>query len=227
MAKKYETTTNVVTLTGTLTTDAEYSYTSYDEKFYTAYVTIHRTGSENTDVIPVTISEKLINVADLICGTKVSIFGQFRSFNKVDEETQKRHLILSVFCKDISIVDDEVEDVNDITICGYICKSPNFRRTPKGRDITDLLIAVNRSYNRTDYIPCIAWGRNAKFTSGMEVGTKLDLVGRIQSRIYSKRTGEDTYEQKTVYEVSLANVTIIIDPEDFDNDETVVDTDEM
>lgn len=228
MAKKYEITTNVVTLTGTLVADAEYSYTSYDEKFYTAEVEVHRTGSENSDIIPVTISEKLINMADLVTGIKVTISGQFRSFNKIDEETQRRHLLLSVFCKDINIVADNVEDSNNIAICGYICKAPNFRKTPKGRDITDLLVAVNRSYGRTDYIPCIAWGRNAKFTSGMEVSTKLDLTGRIQSRVYSKKTGEDTYEQKTVYEVSLATVSIVVDPEDFNNEEeTVVNTDEM
>lgn len=223
MAKKYETTTNVVTMTGTLFEDAAYAYTSYDEKFYTATLQVKRAGSDNSDYLPITVSEKLIDVTALTAGTTVTITGQFRSFNKIDEETQRRHLILSVFCRDIVIADDDAVHVNSITFSGYICKEPKFRKTPKGREITDLLVAVNRSYGRTDYIPCIAWGRNAKFASGMEVGTHLDLAGRIQSREYSKKVDEDTYVKKTVYEVSLGTVSIVVDPEDFADEEISYD----
>lgn len=219
MTKKYvANTNNTVTITGTLI-NVEYSYTSYDEKFYSANVEVKRAGSENVDTIPVSISEKIVKIEDLVPGIKVTVTGQFRSFNKIDEETQRRHLILSVFCKDIVIESDDAVDSNEITLCGYICKLPNFRRTPMGREITDLLVAVNRSYGKTDYIPCIAWGRNAKFTYSMELGTKIDLVGRIQSRIYSKKVDEDTYESKTVYEVSLRSVAVVIDPEDFSETE--------
>lgn len=221
MAKKYETTTNIVTLTGTLFEDAAYAYTSYDEKFYTAIIQVKRAGSENSDYLPITVSEKLINTSALVAGTTVSITGQFRSFNKIDEETQRRHLILSVFCRDIVIVEDDAAHVNNFAFSGYICKEPKFRKTPKGREITDVLVAVNRSYGRTDYIPCIAWGRNAKFVSGMVTGDHLELTGRIQSREYSKKVDEDTYVKKTVYEVSLASVSIIADPEDFDTEEEV------
>lgn len=223
MTKKYETTTNIVTLTGTLFDDAVYAYTSYDEKFYTANIQVKRAGSENSDYLPITVSEKLIDVSSLTAGVTVTITGQFRSFNKIDEETQRRHLILSVFCRDIIIMDDDTDHTNNITFSGYICKAPNFRKTPKGRDITDILVAVNRSYGRTDYIPCIAWGRNAKFTSGMEVGTHLNLTGRIQSRVYSKKIDEDTYVKKTVYEVSLSSVSIIVDPEDFDAMDDIIE----
>lgn len=213
MSKKYDTTSNVVNVTGTLVKELEFSHTLFGENFYFGLINIGRLGSENSDTLPITVSEKLIDVKGTEPGTKLYINGQFRSFNKVDEANNKRHLILAIFCKDIQIVSGDTDDNNSIELSGYICKNPIFRKTPKGREITDLLVAVNRSYGRTDYIPCIAWGRNAKFTAGMEIGTHLSLSGRIQSRVYYKKTEGDTYQEKTVYEVSLSGVSIIVDPE--------------
>lgn len=206
MVKKYEIGVNEVKLTGVIE-EVEYAYTSFDEKFYNGKVMVKRDSSDARDYIPVTISGKLIDCDSLEAGTVVTITGQFRSFNKIDQETQKRHLLLSVFCKNIEIVDpDDSCYENEIELKGYLCKNATFRKTPKGREIADMLLAVNRAYGKSDYIPTIAWGRNARYASNMEVGTLVKVIGRIQSRTYLKKISETETEERTVYEVSAAKL---------------------
>lgn len=212
MSKRYATETNSVKLTGIIDSAPTYSHTVFDEEFYNAFISIGRDRSENKDLVPITVSEKLINCKELEAGTTVTITGQFRSFNKFDKESGKRHLILSVFCKDIEVVDPaEVEYENEIDLTGYICKDPTFRKTPKGREISDILLAVNRAYGKADYIPCIAWGRNARYANNMEVGTHVSIHGRIQSRTYSKKIAENEFEERVVYEVSIATIKPIVE----------------
>lgn len=207
MSKKYNVEMNEVKITGLVEKDAEYAYTSYDEKFYKLEVSVRRDNPGNRDIIPVTVSEKLIDPAELTAGSCVHIEGQFRSFNALDEKTQKRRLVLSVFVKEISIVDPtEAEYQNSIVITGYICKDVIYRQTPKGREIGDLLVAVNRAYGKTDYIPSIAWGRNARFAKSMELGTHVAINGRIQSRTYNKKIDENTIEERVAYEVSISKL---------------------
>lgn len=210
MRKKTAAEMNEVKITGLLEKDAEYAYTSYDEKFYSLEVTVKRDNPNNKDIIPVTVSEKLIDCSQLVAGTCVHIEGQFRSFNKVIEETQKRQLVLSVFTKEIEIVDPtEAEYQNAITMTGFICKDIIYRQTPLGREIGDMLVAVNRAYGKTDYIPCIAWGRNARFSASMKVGAHIAITGRIQSREYKKKLSEDTFEMRTAYEVSISKLNYV------------------
>lgn len=224
MSKRYETETNLVKLTGIIDSTPTFSHSVYGEDFYSAFVSIGRDRSENKDLIPVTISEKLIDCKELAAGTTVTILGQFRSFNKFDKETEKRHLILSVFCKEIEVVDPaEVEYENEIDLTGYICKAASFRKTPKGREISDILLAVNRAYGKADYIPCIAWGRNARYASNMEVGTHVSIHGRIQSRTYSKKIGENEFEERVVYEVSISTIKPIVDEPKEVEEEVVLD----
>lgn len=119
--------------------------------------------------------------------------------------------ILSVFVCDIEAIDskDANIDKNCITINGYVCKEPNYRKTPLGREITDMLIAVNRDYGKSDYIPCIAWGRNARFAGGFKIGTRVKLIGRIQSREYDKKISDTEFEKKVAYEVSVSKCDVI------------------
>lgn len=220
--KKYEVNINEVKITGIIEEAPVYSHTVFGEDFYTAVVMVKRDNSDARDMIPVVISDKLINCKELDGGTVVTITGQFRSFNKIDPESERRHLILSVFCKDITIMDPENSYYeNSIKLSGYICKKPIFRKTPMEREISDVMLAVNRAYGKSDYIPCIAWGRNAKFTSNMKIGTYISLSGRIQSRTYNKKVatedGSFETEERTVYEVSIFNVNIV------DKDEKVSD----
>ena len=162
--------------------------------------------SQQTDILPVTISERLLSCHDASVGATLSIIGQFRSYNKLEQERSR--LMLTVFARDISESDDE-PNPNVIELEGYICKPPLYRTTPFKREICDILLAVNRAYNKSDYIPCIAWGRNARYVNGLSVGDRIAVQGRIQSREYQK-TGEDGSQiTKTAYEVSISRVTSV------------------
>ena len=159
-----------------------------------------------------TISERLLANFDLTEGRKVVIEGQFRSYNSYENE--KNRLILTVFAKDImEYKNDEEEEKsqvsNEVVLNGYICKKPIYRQTPFGREISDILLAVNRAYNKSDYIPCIAWGRNARFCQNLEVGTEVKIVGRVQSRTYEKKFEDGTVEERVAYEVSVGSLEII------------------
>ena len=203
---------NIAHLTGTVTEEPKLSHVILGEGFYDLKLNVPRL-SEQYDVIPVTISERLLN--DIRIGDTLSLDGQFRSYNKLEEGKSK--LILTFFAKEI--VDfDETENTNTINITGYICKEPIYRTTPFGREICDVLIAVNRAYNKSDYIPCIAWGRNARFVRDLNIGDKISLMGRIQSRNYQKKVSEDHVEDKVAYEISISSISL---SQDLDEVETI------
>lgn len=181
------------------------------ESFYSFIIGTQR-NSGVYDYIPVTVSERLINTAQGITGGRVTVEGQFRSYN-VHSETGN-HLKLYVFAQEFSSAENE--DENSISLDGYICKEPKFRRTPLGREIADVLLAINRPYEKSDYIPCICWGRNARFISESEVGTRLQACGRIQSREYIKTFDDETQVRRTAYEVSIGTMEVITEEENKD-----------
>ena len=196
---------NQVVIMGTIVSEFKYSHEIFGEGFYMVDVRVERL-SESVDVIPVMVSERLIDVTMDLKGYYVAINGQFRSYNRHEE--RKNKLVLSVFAREIEFV-DEIEEsakTNQIFLDGYICKEPIYRKTPLGREIADLLIAVNRPYGKSDYIPCIAWGRNARFSAGFEVGAHIQVYGRIQSREYTKKINEDECEKRVAYEVSVSKI---------------------
>ena len=199
---------NTVEVAGEVVTEPIYSHEAFGEQFYIFNISVKRL-SGMLDTIPVTISERAINISEIRVGKRFKIYGQFRSFNKHMEH--ERRLILSVFARDIMELDDNQLDVNEnyIYLDGYICKEPIYRKTPRGREIADMLIAVNRSYGKSDYIPCIAWGRNARYASGLDVGTHIKVCGRIQSREYTKRISETESEQRMAYEVSVSSIELV------------------
>ena len=179
------------------------------EKFFEGKILTQRL-SETNDILPFTISEKLIKAFNikLECGSEVNFGGELRSYNKVIDG--KSRLILSFFVKEILPIDDFVVNTNELSLTGFICKTPVFRTTPFNRQICDILLAVNRpNFNKSDYIPCILWGRNAKFIQGQKVGTKLNLLGRIQSRNYRKEINDGVFEERTAYEVSCQRISVV------------------
>ncbi len=176
------------------------------EGFYTAQVTVDRL-SEVTDTIPIMVSERLIDVTQDYIGKYVEIRGQFRSYNQYNEEHNR--LILHVFATKMEILEEEDYPINKIYLDGYICKPTVYRKTPLGREISDVLLAVNRSYHKSDYIPCICWGRNARYASSLEVSSHLQMEGRIQRREYSKRISETETESRTAYEVSVGSMKLL------------------
>lgn len=193
---------NYVLLKGKIKELPTYSHTVMGEGFFEMYVEVERL-SEEVDVLPVTISERLIG--DFKIGDEIGISGQFRSYNKLDDGKSK--LMLTIFVKEI-VEPSEMNEINQICLIGYICKEPIYRTTPFGREICDMLLAVNRAYNKSDYLPCIAWGRNARFVRDLSVGEKLEVQGRIQSRKYQKHLPDGSTETRTAYEISLASVIL-------------------
>ena len=196
---------NQVSIVGEIISDFQYSHEVYGEGFYMVEVAVSRL-SNFSDYIPLMISERLIDTSQSYIGQKVYVTGQFRSYNRHEE--LKNRLILSVFVREIEFIEEETEEMksNQILLDGYICKDPIYRKTPLGREIADLLVAVNRSYGKSDYIPCICWGRNARFAARFEVGVHVQIWGRIQSREYVKRLNEDEVEKRTAYEVSVSKI---------------------
>lgn len=197
---------NKVIISGTVASVPEFSHEVYEESFYTFMLDTPRL-SETRDVIRITISEKFLAGDGLQIGDKVKISGQFRSYNNFSNVGNR--LILTVFVKDIQKYEYEEENLNSIYLNGYICKQPVYRTTPFGREIADILLAVNRSYNKSDYIPCIAWGRNAKYADSFNVGDNVIIKGRIQSREYQKKISDTETESKTAYEVSVAKLEAV------------------
>ena len=231
---------NYLTLVGKVASDKKFSHEIYGERFYSFDLCIPRL-SGSADIIPVTASERLFTDEMLQDGTKLLIKGQFRSYN-----SERKKLILTVFAKDIEEVKEDEEVVetenveetenvdseearkeafkkdyitNEVVLIGYICKKPVYRQTPFGREIADLLLAVNRAYNKSDYIPSIAWGRNARFCQNLEVGTEVKIVGRVQSRNYEKKLEDGTVLKKVAYEVSIGSLEVVKESEN-NNDET-------
>lgn len=204
---------NQVTVMGTIVSDFTYSHEIFGEKFYTMDVAVERL-SGTMDNIPVVISERLIDVEQDYKGYLISVNGQFRSYNRHEEI--KTRLILSVFAREVEFVEalDIGSQSNLIYLDGYICKEPIYRKTPLGREIADLLVAVNRPYGKSDYIPCICWGRNARFASDLKQGNRISVQGRIQSREYTKRIDEETTEKRMAYEVSVSTIKFTEDSSD-------------
>jgi len=197
---------NKVTISGTVATQPEFSHEVYEEMFYTFMLDTPRL-SENCDTIKITVSEKFLSGEGINVGDKLKIDGQFRSYNNFTNVGNR--LVLTVFVKNIERLDpfrEDEENINSIYLNGYICKQPVYRTTPFGREIADILLAVNRSYNKSDYIPCIAWGRNAKYAEALKIGDNVVVKGRIQSREYQKKISETEVENKTAFEVSLARL---------------------
>ena len=199
---------NNVELVGEIVSDFSFSHESFGEAFYFVDVAVKRL-SETFDYLPLLISEHLIDVNSDCIGKAIHVNGQFRSFNLHEEK--KNRLILSVFVRELKLLDEIDEDMktNQIFLDGYICKDPIYRKTPLGREIADLLLAVNRSYGKTDYIPCIVWGRNARFVSRLEVGGHIQIFGRIQSREYTKKISETETEKHIAYEVSASRIEVL------------------
>lgn len=200
---------NTIEVLGKVVSTPVLSHTVYKEKFYVLDLEVDRL-SESVDVLPVLISEKLM--ADVAVGTYVKITGQMRTYNKMENKSRK--LLIYIFTRDIDVVTEEyVKNYklpnNDVTLVGFVCKEPVYRTTPFGRVIADLLIAVNRSYSNSDYIPCIAWGRNAKYAKTFEVGQKVEIKGRFQSRDYTKKDADGNVTTKKAYELSILNITAL------------------
>lgn len=199
---------NMVTISGKIISEAEFSHEVYGEGFYSFILEVPRL-SDSTDRISITISERLTSRDNLEIGKYAEIEGQFRSYNNYNNNDGNK-LILTVFAREINFLEDEkkIKNPNQIYLNGFICKSPIYRTTPFGREITDILLAVNRPYNKSDYIPCIAWGRNARFSSKLEVGQNIKIWGRIQSRDYQKKLETGETVTKTAYEVSISKMEI-------------------
>ena len=201
---------NQVTIMGEIASPFLFSHEVYGEGFYMVDVHVKRL-SNSEDNIPLMISERLIDVTQDYTGEFIMVSGQFRSYNRHDE--QKNRLVLSVFVREVSFIDEELDGAktNNIFLDGYICKLPVYRKTPLGREIADLLLAVNRPYGKSDYIPCICWGRNARFASGFGVGEHVQIIGRIQSREYIKKLSETETEKRVAYEVSVSKLECLED----------------
>ena len=199
---------NQVTMIGEIVSEFEFIHEVYVEGFYLVDISVSRL-SDSVDYIPLMVSERLVDVTQSYIGETISVSGQFRSYNRHEEK--KNRLILSVFVRELEFVDEIEDDIksNQIYLDGYICKEPIYRKTPLGREIADLLVAVNRSYGKSDYIPCICWGRNARYASSFEVGSHVEVYGRIQSREYIKKIGEEQTEKRVAYEVSVNKIEFL------------------
>ena len=196
---------NRVTVIGTIVSDFTFSHAVFGEGFYLVDLSVNRL-SEQADVIPLMVSERLMDVTRDYRGCTIEADGQFRSYNR--HEGVKNRLVLSVFVREVQFLEEftDYTKTNQIFLDGYICKEPIYRKTPLGREIADLLVAGNRPYGKSDYIPCIAWGRNARFASGFSVGTRIQIWGRVQSREYTKKLSETECEKRTAYEVSVSKL---------------------
>ncbi|HJD28030.1 MAG TPA: single-stranded DNA-binding protein [Candidatus Blautia avicola] len=196
---------NQVSIIGKVASSFTFSHQVFGEGFYLVDILVKRL-SDSEDRIPLMVSERLVDVSQDYEGEYIMVQGQFRSYNRHEEK--KNRLVLSVFVRELSFVEEADDSIktNQIFLDGYICKPPVYRKTPLGREIADLLLAVNRPYGKSDYIPCICWGRNARYASAFEVGGHVLLWGRIQSREYIKKLGENETEKRTAYEVSVSKL---------------------
>ena len=199
---------NQVTVMGEIVSNFTYSHEIFGEGFYMVDVKVQRL-SESFDIIPVMVSERLIDVHGDYKGMMICVNGQFRSYNRHEE--RRNRLVLSVFAREVEFIDslEESAKSNMIFLDGYICKEPIYRKTPRGREIADLLLAVNRPYGKSDYIPCICWGRNARYASTFKVGERCSIWGRIQSREYMKKLDEENVERRVAFEVSVSKLELV------------------
>ena len=196
---------NKVTVIGQVISPFTYSHEVFGEGFYMVDLAVNRL-SDQEDIIPLMVSERLIDVNQDYRGRTMEATGQFRSYNR--HEGSKNRLVLSVFVRELCFLEEftDYTKTNQIFLDGYICKEPIYRKAPLGREIADLLIAVNRPYGKSDYIPCIAWGRNARYASAFQVGSRIRIWGRVQSREYTKKLSELESEKRIAYEVSVSKL---------------------
>ena len=204
---------NQVTIMGQVVTGFKFSHKVFGEGFYIMEVMV-KWLSNTFDRIPLMVSERLIDVTQDYVGEYIMATGQFRSYNRNEEH--KKRLVLSVFVREISFIEEKPDDskANNILLDGYVCKEPIYRKTPMGREIADLLMAVNRPYGKSDYIPCICWGRNARYISNFGIGEHVQISGRIQSREYKKKISDTEMELRTAYEVSVSKLEVMEDEDD-------------
>ena len=204
---------NQVTIMGQVVTGFKFSHKVFGEGFYIMEVMV-KWLSNTFDRIPLMVSERLIDVTQDYVGEYIMATGQFRSYNRNEEH--KKRLVLSVFVREISFMEEKPDDskANNILLDGYVCKEPIYRKTPMGREIADLLLAVNRPYGKSDYIPCICWGRNARYISNFGIGEHVQISGRIQSREYKKKISDTEIELRTAYEVSVSKLEVMEDEDD-------------
>lgn len=200
-------TNNKVYMIGKITKKPVFSHEAYSEGFYIFYIEAQRK-SGNVDTLPVVVSERLVDINRLDVDRTVVINGQIRSYNQHIDGTHS-HLILSIFAREIDILEDveiPLDTNNSIEIVGHLCKAPTYRTTPQGREVCDIMMAVNRAYGKSDYIPCIVWGRNARFAGRLEAGEHIQIQGRFQSREYAKKISDNEVETRTAYEVSVSKI---------------------
>lgn len=210
----YNNNTNLVSAAGQVTMDPVFSHTVFGENFYLLGLKVFRQ-SGAFDMLPLMVSERLLDMDKSYLARHLHVKGQFRSFNQQGQD--KRHLLLSLFVRDLCFVDESTDcGLNSIILEGFLCRKPIFRVTPKGREITDFMIAVNRSFGQSDYIPCICWGRTARYLNKMDVGCRLHVEGRIQSRNYLKRMESGKLLKKTAYEISVMTLSLLKDEEKMD-----------
>lgn len=217
---------NQVSIMGKIDTGFTFSHQVFGEGFYTMELLVKRL-SDSEDRIPVMVSERLVDVTQDYIGEYIEIHGQFRSYNRHEEKHNR--LVLSVFARELKFVEEEDDSipVNQIFLDGYICKPPVYRKTPLGREIADLLLAVNRPYGKSDYIPCICWGRNARYADSFGVGEHVQLWGRIQSREYQKQVDNDEYETRVAYEISVSKLDRVEESGEITAASVIVEEDEQ
>jgi len=200
---------NRVCIIGEVISEFQFSHEVFGERFYVVEVSVNRL-SAMADVVPLMISERLIDITKDFTGLTIEAIGQFRSYNR--HEGTRNRLVLSIFVREFEFIEEAPEEQvksNQIYLDGYICKPPIYRKTPLGREIADILIAVNRPYGKSDYIPCIAWGRNARYAASLEVGAHMLVWGRVQSREYTKKVSEEDLEKRIAYEVSVSKLELV------------------
>jgi len=192
---------NKVYLQGVVTSEPVYSHAVKDEEFFTFNLSVKRLSGQ-CDILPIIVPKRMLHAVQV--ENNLALRGQFRSFNKVEQD--RRKLVLSVFVKEICEFDENANP-NVIELNGFVCKPAIYRTTPFSREICDVLLAVNRNFNKSDYIPCIAWGNNAHVVSELSVPSKLKIIGRIQSREYVKVEENNANPiTKTAYEVSISKL---------------------
>lgn len=197
---------NRATIVGKPKSDFVYSHTVYGEQFYELKMAVKRFSGIEDEVL-VLVSERMVDVSQPLDAEQyIWVEGGYRSHNS--HESTRSRLILTLFAQKFEIASEIPEGGknNRIALDGYVCKEPIYRKTPLGREIADVLIAVNRNYGKSDYIPCIFWGRNARFASKFEIGSHIQIEGRIQSREYVKKLSETEAERRIAYEVSVGKI---------------------
>jgi len=202
---------NIARLTGTVDSEPVFSHEVYGEGFYVFNVRSRRL-SGSFDVIPVTVSDRLTEISEYRTGRFILAEGQFRSYNSANSAGfgGQVKLALTLFAQEVSFPEEVPEtDTDSVELDGFICKPPVYRTTPFNREICDFLLAVNRSYNKSDYLPCICWGRNARFCGKRSVGERVKVVGRMQSRVYQKKQPDGSLLDRVAYEVSVSKIELV------------------